>query len=113
MYTSFKAKVLHELLKAKVSLDPLVHCPDELFEDYDDWVAVKVEGTFYLINIWSNGDDFSFTAYEEIEYDCNKYRVDYSNFTTILKLPVHHYKQEKLTRYSYGEGINYPQRQHL
>jgi hypothetical protein len=55
--------ILREIVRKGLSINPLEHCPDGHYTDYDEWDAVSVNGEMFDINFWSDGERFYITAY--------------------------------------------------
>jgi hypothetical protein len=55
--------ILKALVSKGISINPLEHCPDGHYTDYDEWDSVTVHGVTFDINFYSDGERFYITAY--------------------------------------------------
>ena len=81
-------KIVLELLRKGVSLNPMVHCPEGYYTDHDDWDYVEIDGAEYDINLYCDGETFFFTAYPVKYDDDGDMRQDYSEFFHVLEMPI-------------------------
>jgi hypothetical protein len=72
--------ILREIVRKGLSINPLEHCPDGHYMDYDEWDAVTVNGEMFDINFWSDGERFYITAYPLSLTDGEVYDRDNENF---------------------------------
>lgn len=56
--------ILKQLINNGHSINPMHHCPDGFYTDYDEWESVTVDGKTFDINFYSDGEQFFITAYE-------------------------------------------------
>jgi hypothetical protein len=79
-----RQQIIKELIKRRISLVPMHHCPDGEYTDFDEWDAVEVDGQYYDINFYSDGDTFFITAY----YVNGTYDRENDNFFHVLKFAL-------------------------
>jgi hypothetical protein len=80
MNNELRVKILKEMVKEGISLVPMHYCPDGYYTDYDDWHSVEVDGKYYDINFYSDGEKFYFTAYHTVhegEYLVTDYKSEF------------------------------------
>jgi len=54
--------ILRAIVRNGIPINPIEHCPDGNYEDYDEWDTVYV-GEPYDIHFYSDGERFYITAY--------------------------------------------------
>ena len=72
--------ILRELVRKGLAINPLEHCPDGLYTDYDEWDCVEVDGKAYDINFYSDGEKFYISAYPLSLTSSGLYDRDNSDF---------------------------------
>ena len=72
--------ILRELVRKGLAINPLEHCPDGHYEDYDEWDSVTVNGETFDINFYSDGERFYITAYPLFMTESGIYDRDNQDF---------------------------------
>ena len=72
--------ILKELVRKGLPINPIEHCPDGHYTDYDEWGAVTINGESYDINFYSDGERFYISAYPLFMTDCGIYDRNNQDF---------------------------------
>jgi len=56
--------ILKKLVSDGQSINPIGHCDNGFYTDYDEWTNVTIENKNFDINFYSDGVQFFITAYE-------------------------------------------------
>jgi hypothetical protein len=72
--------ILKALVSKGIPINPLEHCPDGHYTDYDEWDAVTVNGESFDINFYSDGERFYISAYPLSMTTSGFYDRDNQNF---------------------------------
>jgi len=83
--TDLERSILKAVLAKGYGLNPMEYVEDGYYTDYDDWDAVEVQGKYFDINFYSDGEYFYITAYP-LDYDVRgDLQRDNSNFFHVYK----------------------------
>ena len=72
--------ILRELVRKGLAINPLEHCPDGHYEDYDEWDSVTINGEVFDINFYSDGERFYISACPLFMTESGIYDRDNSDF---------------------------------
>jgi hypothetical protein len=75
--------ILKELVRKGLAINPIEHCPDGLYADYDEWDCVTINGETYDINFYSDGEKFFISAYPLFMTESGIYDRDNTNFFNV------------------------------
>lgn len=72
--------ILKALVIKGLSINPIEHCPDGIYTDYDEWDCVTVNNETFDINFYSDGEKFYISAYPLFMTDSGIYDRDNQDF---------------------------------
>jgi len=81
-------KIVLELIRKGISLNPMAHCPDGYYTDHDEWDCVEIDEVEYDINFYCDGETFFFTAYEVEPDNTGYWTRNNEKFFHVLKMPI-------------------------